>query len=71
MKNLGPAMKILGIKISIERKKIVNLKAQLARDFSMKNLSPAKKMLGMRINKEKKTVEAVISTVHTEGAEEV
>jgi len=52
-------------------KKIVNLKAQLARDFSMKNLSPAKKMLGMRINKEKKTVEAVTSTVHTEGAEEV
>ena len=35
-------------------KEIVNLKAQLARKFSMKDLSLAKKILGMRINREKK-----------------
>ena len=46
-------------------KKIVNLKAQLARIFSMKDLGPAKKMLGRRINRErKKTVETVTSQVH-------
>jgi len=46
-------------------KEIVNLKAQLARKFSMKNLSPAKKILGMRISRErKKIVEVVTNRVH-------
>ena len=35
-------------------KEIVNLKAQLARKFSMKNLGPTKKILEMRINRERK-----------------
>jgi len=34
-------------------KEIMNLKAQLAREFSMKDLSPAKKILGMRISRER------------------
>ena len=46
-------------------KEIVNLKAQLARKFSMKDLGPAKKILRMRISRErKKTVETVTSRVH-------
>ena len=45
-------------------KKTVNLKAQLAREFSMKNLGPAKKILEIKINRErKKTVEAITSRV--------
>jgi len=34
-------------------KEIVNLKAQLARKFSMKDLGPTKKTLGMRTGTEK------------------
>jgi len=37
-------------------KEIVNLKAKLAKEFSMKNLGPTKKILGMRINSERKEV---------------
>ena len=33
-------------------KEILNLKTQLAREFSMKDLDPAKKILGMKINRE-------------------
>jgi len=32
-------------------KKIVNLKAQLTKEFSMKDLNPTKKILGMRISR--------------------
>ena len=35
-------------------KKIVNLKARLAEEFSMKDSDPAKKILGMRISREKR-----------------
>ena len=35
-------------------KEIVNLKASLAKEFSMKDLGPARKILRMRINKEKR-----------------
>jgi len=35
-------------------KKIVNLKAKLAKKFSMKDLGPAMKILGMRITREKR-----------------
>jgi len=36
-------------------KEIVNLKAKLAKEFSMKDLGPAKKILGMRISREKRS----------------
>ena len=46
-------------------KEIVNLKAQLAREFSIKDLGLAKKILDIRISRErKKTVEAITSRVH-------
>jgi len=35
-------------------KEIVNLKAKLAKEFSMKDLSPAKKILRMKISREKR-----------------
>ena len=35
-------------------KEIVNLKAKLAKEFSIKDLSLAKKIFGMRINREKR-----------------
>ena len=35
-------------------KKIVNLTAKLAKEFSMKDLNPAKKILGIRISTERK-----------------
>ena len=44
---------------------IVNLKPQLAREFSMRDLGPVKKILEMRIKRERKmTVEAIISKGH-------
>jgi len=53
-------------------KEIVNLKAKLAKEFSMKNLNQAKKILGTRINRERKeAVEHIISRVCGEGAEKV
>ena len=35
-------------------KKIINLKAQLAKEFSMKDLDPTKQILEMRISRERK-----------------
>jgi len=53
-------------------KDIVNLKANLTKNFSMKDLDPARKFLGMRINRErKKTVESITDRVHEEGVEEI
>ena len=53
-------------------KKIVNLKAELAKKFSMKDLSPTKKILGTRNNrKRKEVVEDIISRVRGEGAKKV
>jgi len=37
-------------------KVIVNLKTQLAREFSMKDLGPVMNILGMRINRERKKI---------------
>jgi len=34
-------------------KEIVNLKAQLAKEFSIKDLGPEKKILGIRIGRER------------------
>ena len=51
--------------VGTSMKEIVNLKTQLAREFSMKDLGPVKKILGMRISTErKKTVEAITSRVY-------
>jgi len=53
-------------------KEIVNLKASLAKEFSMKNLSLARKILRMRISRERKeVVGSITSRVREEGAEEV
>jgi len=53
-------------------KEIVNLKAKLAKEFSMKDLGSTKKILGMRINKERKEhVEDITSRVRGEGVEEI
>ena len=49
----------------------MNLKAKLAKEFSIKDLGPAKKILEMRIDREKKIVEDITSRVRGEGAEEV
>ena len=53
-------------------KKIMNLKARLAKEFSKKDLGLVKKILRMRINRARnEVVESVISRVREEDAEEV
>ena len=49
----------------------MNLKASLAKEFSMKDLGLARKILGMRIREKKETIESVTGRVYEEGAEKV
>jgi len=53
-------------------KEIVNLKAKLAKEFSMEDLGPTKKILGMMISRERKeVVEDITSRVREESVEKV
>ena len=50
-------------------KKIVNLKAKLAKELLMKNLSSAKKILRMRINRERERENRLLKILQAEYVE--